>query len=55
MTSPGSDRVDEPAPEIEYREVVLNGSRVYYLMAGDGPHLGSLLGAEKIVRRSAKP
>ena len=39
MTSPGSDRVDESAPEIRDREVVLNGSRVQYLRAGDGPHL----------------
>ena len=44
MTSPGSDRVDESAPEIGDREVDLNGSRVHYLRAGDGPHLVLLHG-----------
>ncbi len=44
MTSPGSDRVDESAPEIGDREVDLNGSRVHYLTAGDGPHLVLLHG-----------
>ena len=44
MTSPGSDRVDESAPEIRDREVVLNGSRVHYLTAGDGPPLVLLHG-----------
>ena len=44
MTSPGSDRVDECAPEIGDREVDLNGSRVHYLTAGDGLHLVLLHG-----------
>jgi pimeloyl-ACP methyl ester carboxylesterase len=37
--------VDESAPEIRDREVVLNGPRVHYLTAGDGPpHLVLLHG-----------
>ena len=36
--------MDESAPEIRDREVVLNGSRVHYLTAGDGPPLVLLHG-----------
>ena len=55
MTSPGSDRVDESAPEIRDCEVVPNGSRVHYLTAGDGPpHLVLLHGLGDIVGRKSR-
>jgi 2-hydroxy-6-oxonona-2,4-dienedioate hydrolase len=44
MTSPGWDRLNVSAPEIRDQEVDLNGSRVHYLTAGDGPHLVLLHG-----------
>ena len=39
MSSQGGTRADESAPEIRDQEVDLDGSRVHYLTAGDGPHL----------------
>jgi predicted alpha/beta-fold hydrolase len=44
MSSQGGDRTDESAPEIRDQEVDLDGSRVHYLTAGDGPHLVLLHG-----------
>lgn len=44
MTSPDNEGAGESTTEIRDREVDLNGSRVHYLTAGDGPHLVLLHG-----------
>ena len=50
MTSPGGEPAGESALEICDREVDLDGSRVHYLTAGDGPHLVLLHGLGESAR-----